>query len=145
MPSRRRKRVACTKTGGKRRTRRVVECGGEEREDAAFGRRHGTRSTHPPVAPAAGEPWIFGPATACAASAPGACVMGPPLPARQWNFFPHSTTLWSCPCRGTDQADWLARLASCPGPGLPDGPVDWAGWLAAGSMTEPGAVLAPGG
>ncbi len=84
-----------------------MECGGEEREDAAFGGRHGSRSTHPHDAPPwVGEPWILGAATGGAASAPGAWVIGPRPPARQPNFIPHSTTLPRGPYPGTEQAEW---------------------------------------
>ena len=102
-------RAACTRTNGKRRTLRVVACGGEVREDAAQGGYYyGIQSTHPPLAPAAGEPWIFGPATECATSAPGAWATGPHPSARQRNFLPHSKPRPRGPCPGTDHAEWRA-------------------------------------
>ena len=84
----------------------VVECANEEREDAVFGCHYGTKASHPPIAPAAGEPWVFAPATGGSSSAPAASVLGSRPPDRKRNFLPHSTTLPRSPCPDSHQVVW---------------------------------------
>ena len=111
-PTRLRNPRACTGTNGKRTTLRGVECGGGKREDAARGRRHRTRALHSPVAPAAGDSWIFGPATGCGASAPGAWVMVP-RPARPTAELPcdlHNAAAQCLPGNRPSGGVWLTMV-----------------------------------